>query len=121
MASTAWSTTSQASRRAPLSGNSGVSGVATQPRAAHAWFLAARPRTLPAATTPVVVGTAVAIADNSFHLVAALAALLVALLLQIAANLANDVFDFRRGADTAERLGPLRVTQVGLIPPARVM
>lgn len=98
-----------------------MSGVATQPRAAHAWFLAARPRTLPAATTPVVVGTAVAIADNSFHLVAALAALLVSLLLQIAANLANDVFDFRRGADTAERLGPLRVTQAGLIPPARVM
>lgn len=81
----------------------------------QAWLLAVRPKTLPAAVTPVVVGTAVAIGAGSFHLLAATAAIAVALLLQIAANLANDVFDFRRGADTEERLGPVRVTQSGLI------
>ncbi len=85
------------------------------------WVLAARPRTLPAAVAPVVTGTGVAIAEDGFWLPAALAAVLVALLLQIGANLANDVFDFRRGADTAERLGPPRVTQRGLIAPERVL
>jgi 1,4-dihydroxy-2-naphthoate octaprenyltransferase len=58
--------------------------------------------------------------DNSFRLLPALAALAVALLLQIASNVANDVFDFERGADTAERQGPLRVTQAGLLTPAHV-
>lgn len=85
------------------------------------WLLAARPKTLPAALAPVVVGTAVAIAEDRFHLVAALAAVAVALLLQIGANFANDVFDFRRGADTAERLGPIRVVQSGLIAPEAVL
>lgn len=85
------------------------------------WLLAARPRTLPAAVAPVLVGTGVAIAEDGFWLPAALAAMLVALLLQIGANLANDVFDFHRGADTAARLGPPRVTQRGLIPPQRVL
>jgi 1,4-dihydroxy-2-naphthoate octaprenyltransferase len=85
------------------------------------WLLAARPKTLPAAISPVVVGCAVAWADDGFDLVAALAAFAVALLLQIGANLANDVADFRRGADTHDRLGPLRVTQGGLIPPRRVV
>jgi 1,4-dihydroxy-2-naphthoate octaprenyltransferase len=84
-------------------------------------LLASRPKTLPAAVAPVVVGTAVAVAEGGFVVSAALAALAVALLLQIAANLANDVFDFRRGADTAARLGPVRVTQSGLIPPGRVL
>jgi 1,4-dihydroxy-2-naphthoate octaprenyltransferase len=88
---------------------------------ARAWLLAARPRTLPAALAPVIVGTALAIRDNAFAPGPALAAVVVALLLQIAANFANDVFDFRRGADTAERLGPTRVTQSGLIPPDRVL
>lgn len=85
------------------------------------WLLAARPRTLPAAVAPVVVGSGVAIAEGGFWFPAALAAVLVALLLQIGANLANDVFDFRRGADTADRLGPPRVTQRGLIPAGRVL
>ena len=85
-----------------------------------AWLLAVRPKTLPAAISPVLVGCAVAWAENGFDLVAALAAFAVALLLQIGANLANDVADFRRGADTDDRLGPLRVTQSGLIPPRQV-
>ncbi|MDF3017013.1 MAG: 1,4-dihydroxy-2-naphthoate octaprenyltransferase [Thermomicrobiales bacterium] len=66
-----------------------------------AWLLAARPKTLPAAISPVLVGCAVAWAENGFDLVAALAAFAVALLLQIGANLANDVADFRRGAIAA--------------------
>lgn len=88
---------------------------------ARAWLLAARPRTLPAAIAPVIVGTALAVRDDRFAPGPALAAILVALLLQIGANFANDVFDFRRGADTAERLGPTRVTQGGLIAPDRVL
>src|SRR5215218_118904 len=86
-----------------------------------AWLLATRPKTLPAAISPVLVSCAVAWAENGFDLVAALAAFAVALLLQIGANLANDVADFRRGADTPDRLGPLRVTQGGLIPPRQVV
>ncbi|MBP1694731.1 MAG: 1,4-dihydroxy-2-naphthoate polyprenyltransferase [Chloroflexi bacterium] len=84
------------------------------------WMLAARPKTLPAAASPVVIGSAVAYWDGYFRLGPALATLLAALLLQIGANLANDVFDFHRGADTAERLGPTRVTQAGLLAPRQV-
>jgi 1,4-dihydroxy-2-naphthoate octaprenyltransferase len=86
-----------------------------------AWLLAARPKTLPAAISPVLVGCAVAWAEHEFELVPAVAAFAVALLLQIGANLANDVADFRRGADTDSRLGPLRVTQGGLIAPRQVV
>jgi 1,4-dihydroxy-2-naphthoate polyprenyltransferase len=86
-----------------------------------AWLLAIRPKTLPAAISPVLVGCAVAWAEGEFDLVACLAAFAVALLLQIGANLANDVADFRQGADTQERLGPLRVTQGGLIPPRHIV
>jgi 1,4-dihydroxy-2-naphthoate octaprenyltransferase len=86
-----------------------------------AWLLAIRPKTLPAAISPVLVGCAVAWAEGGFDLVAALAAFAVALLLQIGANLANDVADFRRGADTHDRLGPQRVTQGGLISPRQVV
>ncbi len=95
--------------------------TAARPSPTRAWYLAARPKTLPAAVAPVVVGTAVAIAEDGFAPVAAVAACVVALLLQIGANLANDVFDFRRGADTAARLGPVRVTQSGLISPGSVL
>ncbi len=85
------------------------------------WILAARPKTLPAAAAPVIVGTAVAISENVFSFWPALAALLGALLIQIGANFANDVFDFKKGADTTERLGPLRVTQAGLLSPGQVL
>ncbi len=87
---------------------------------ASAWLLAARPKTLPAAIAPVMVGTAQAYSDGGFALLPALAALSVALLLQIGVNLANDYFDFKKGIDTEDRLGPVRVTQSGLIPPGRV-
>lgn len=85
-----------------------------------AWMLAARPKTLPAALSPVVVGSAVALAESRFDLLVAIAAIAVALLLQIGANFANDVADFRSGADTAHRLGPTRVTQSGLLSPRQV-
>jgi 1,4-dihydroxy-2-naphthoate octaprenyltransferase len=84
------------------------------------WWLAARPKTLPAAVSGVVAGTALAVRDGQFRLGPALAALLVGLLLQIGSNLANDVFDYERGADTPGRLGPLRVTQAGLLSPKQV-
>ena len=86
----------------------------------QAWLLATRPKTLPAAVAPVLVGTALAYADQGFAPLPAAAALAVALLLQIGVNLANDYFDFKKGIDTADRLGPMRVTQSGLIPPTRV-
>ncbi len=94
--------------------------IAHSPIGWRTWLLAARPKTLLAAVAPVVVGTAIAAADGGFYFPAALTAFAVALLLQIGANLANDVFDFRRGADV-NRLGPVRVTQSGLIPPERVL
>jgi 1,4-dihydroxy-2-naphthoate octaprenyltransferase len=69
----------------------------------------------------VIVGSAVAFWDGLFHFWPALAALLAALLLQIGANLANDVFDFHKGADTSARLGPTRVTQAGLLASRQVL
>jgi len=85
-----------------------------------AWMLAARPRTLPAAIAPVMLGSAAAVADKSFVWLPAVAALMVALLLQIGVNLANDYFDYLKGIDTQDRLGPPRVTQSGLIPAKQV-
>ena len=81
----------------------------------QAWMLAARPRTLPAAVTPVLVGSALAWSDGEFALFPALAALLCALLIQVGTNLANDYFDYVKGADIAERRGPTRAAQSGLI------
>lgn len=85
------------------------------------WLLAARPRTLPAAIAPVVVGTSLAIADDEFHALAFVAALVGSIFIQIGTNLSNDYSDARRGADTEDRLGPVRVTAGGLMPPARVL
>lgn len=92
----------------------------SHPGRLRAWVLAARPQTLPAAIAPVVVGSAAAFAAGSFRWLPFLAALAGALLIQIGTNLANDYFDFRKGADTAERLGPVRVTQAGLLAPEAV-
>lgn len=89
---------------------------------ASPWVLAARPRTLPAAAAPVIVGTAVAAGAGAGEMrpLAALACLAGALLLQIGANYANDLSDFRKGADGPGRLGPTRVTAAGLLTPGQV-
>ena len=84
------------------------------------WFLASRPKTLPAAVTPVLVGTALAIKDGVFAPGAALVALCSALLIQVGANFANDLYDFKRGADPETRLGPTRVTSAGMLSPQAV-
>ncbi len=85
------------------------------------WFLASRPKTLPAAVAPVIAGTAVAIHEGGEHWPTAILAMITALLLQVVANFANDVFDFRRGADTSERVGPTRVTASGLVSATAMM
>lgn len=93
-------------------------GLVSQGKAispAQAWLMAIRPKTLPAAVAPVVVGTALAWADGVFVLLPAVAALVAALLIQIGTNLANDYFDYVQGADVAGRKGPVRVAQSGLI------
>ncbi|MBT3337141.1 MAG: 1,4-dihydroxy-2-naphthoate polyprenyltransferase [Anaerolineae bacterium] len=87
---------------------------------AQIWLLAIRPKTLPAAGAGVITGTALAYYDSTFSFFPALAALIGAILLQIGSNLANDVFDYLRGAESKERLGPLRVTQAGLLTPKEV-
>jgi 1,4-dihydroxy-2-naphthoate octaprenyltransferase len=84
------------------------------------WWMAIRPKTLPAAVGPVAVGTAVAMADDTFLFLPALGCFLGAMLLQIGVNLANDYFDFKNNIDSDERQGPVRVTQSGLIPPSEV-
>ena len=83
------------------------------------WLQAARPRTLAASVAPVLVGTAVAAHVGHFKPLIALLALLSSLFIQVGTNLANDYSDFKRGADK-ERVGPQRVTQSGLVQPARV-
>jgi 1,4-dihydroxy-2-naphthoate octaprenyltransferase len=83
--------------------------------------MAARPRTLPAAVAPVLVGTALAIHVGRLHALAFVAALFGALFIQIGTNLSNDYSDAHRGADTEDRLGPVRVTAGGLVPPRQVL
>ncbi len=87
---------------------------------ASAWVQAARPKTLTAAAAPVLVGAGLAEAHGAFALFPVVAAFSGAVLIQIGTNLANDYYDFVRGADTTNRVGPVRVTQAGLIPPAQV-
>jgi 1,4-dihydroxy-2-naphthoate octaprenyltransferase len=85
------------------------------------WLMASRPRTLPAAVAPVLVGTAFAGFEHVFHPLRFLAALLGALFIQVGTNLSNDYSDARRGADSEDRLGPVRVTAGGLVPPRQVL
>jgi 1,4-dihydroxy-2-naphthoate octaprenyltransferase len=87
------------------------------------WLMAARPRTLPAAIAPVLVGTAAAVQwyGSLPRWGAFLAALVGSIFIQIGTNLANDYSDAKRGADTADRLGPVRVTASGMVTPQRVM
>lgn len=92
-----------------------MSEAAARPGRLQVWTMAIRPRTLPVSVAPVVVGSAIALADGVFRAGPALAALVGALLLQIASNLANDLFDHEKGADTEARIGPPRVMQLGLV------
>ncbi len=85
------------------------------------WLIAARPRTLPAAVAPVLVGTSLAWTVGPLDWIAFVAASLGALFIQVGTNLSNDYSDARRGADTEERLGPVRVTAGGLVPPKQVL
>ena len=93
----------------------------TRPSGVRIWLMAARVRTLPAAVAPVLVGTALAGYLHVFHPLRFLAALIGAMFIQIGTNLSNDYSDARRGADTEDRLGPVRVTAGGLVPPRQVL
>ena len=86
-----------------------------------AWLEAARPRTLPASLSPVLLGCALAYRDGVFQWIPALLCVGVALLAQIASNFANDYFDFKKGADGADRLGPERAVAQGWITPKAML
>lgn len=88
-------------------------GAPAPPGKRRAWILAARPPTLPAAVAPVLVGTAVASLQRDIDAVLFVQVLIAAILIQIGVNFANDYSDFRRGADTPERLGPPRAVAQG--------
>ena len=87
---------------------------------ARSWIVAARPKTLTAAVAPVLAGTGLAVHHGVVAWLPAAAALAGAIFIQIGTNLANDYYDFVRGGDTEERVGPVRVTQAGLIEPETV-
>jgi 1,4-dihydroxy-2-naphthoate octaprenyltransferase len=95
--------------------NSSAPAINEIPPKALVWFYAARPKTLPAAVAPVVVGSALAFSDGLFAFLPAFLALLCACLIQIGTNYANDLFDFHKGADTEKRIGPVRATQAGWV------
>ncbi len=102
--------------------NARAAALVAGPRSpVHIWVMAARPRTLPASVAPVLVGTSLALGAGHFNALAFLAALLGAMLIQVGTNLSNDYSDARRGADTEDRLGPVRVTAGGLVPPKQVL
>jgi len=85
------------------------------------WILAARPRTLGAAVVPVLAGAALAAGTGAFDTVATILIVICAVLIQIATNFFNDAIDHAKGADTAERLGPVRVTSAGLLSARAVL
>jgi 1,4-dihydroxy-2-naphthoate octaprenyltransferase len=91
------------------------------PSGVRIWLMAARLRTLPAAVAPVLVGTALAGFFHVFHPLRFIAALVGAVFIQVGTNLSNDYSDARRGADAEDRLGPVRVTAGGLVPPKQVL
>jgi 1,4-dihydroxy-2-naphthoate polyprenyltransferase len=99
----------------------GVTQGAPRPTSLQIWMMAARPKTLPAGIAPVLVGTALAGYLHVFHPLRFVAALLGSVLIQVGTNLSNDYSDARRGADTEDRLGPVRVTAGGLVPPKQVL
>jgi 1,4-dihydroxy-2-naphthoate octaprenyltransferase len=95
--------------------------TAATPSGIRIWLMAARIRTLPAAIAPVLVGTALAGWQHVFHPLRFVAALIGAIFIQVGTNLSNDYSDARRGADAEDRLGPVRVTAGGLVPPSQVL
>jgi len=95
--------------------------AAATPSGIRIWLMAARIRTLPAAIAPVLVGTALAGWQHIFHPLRFVAALIGAIFIQVGTNLSNDYSDARRGADAEDRLGPVRVTAGGLVPPRQVL
>ena len=98
-----------------------MASAVTTPSGVRIWLMAARIRTLPASIAPVLVGTALAGYAHVFHPLRFIAALIVAIFIQVGTNLSNDYSDARRGADTEDRLGPVRVTAGGLVPPDQVL
>ena len=98
-----------------------MSTAVSAPSGARIWLMAARARTLPAAIAPVLVGTSLAGYQHVFHPLRFLAALIGAIFIQVGTNLSNDYSDARRGADAEDRLGPVRVTAGGLVPPRQVL
>jgi 1,4-dihydroxy-2-naphthoate octaprenyltransferase len=98
-----------------------VTATGHAPSGVRIWLMAARVRTLPAAIAPVLVGTSLAGYGGVFHALRFVAALVGAIFIQVGTNLSNDYSDARRGADTEDRLGPVRVTAGGLVPPRRVL
>src|SRR3989338_9117914 len=84
------------------------------------WLLAIRPKPPPAGIAPVLMATIMVFGDGIGDVPTALLCFVTALLLQIGTNLANDYYDFKKGTDTVDRVGPTRVTQAGLIPPGQV-
>ena len=105
----------------PAPGVMSATRAAIRPSGVRIWLMAARVRTLPAAIAPVLVGTALAGFLHVFHPLRFVAALVGAIFIQIGTNLSNDYSDARRGADTEDRLGPVRVTAGGLVPPRQVL
>lgn len=93
----------------------------SSPSAWRHWLEAARPKTLPAAIMPVMVGTSLALAHDAADYLRAAICLVFALLVQIGTNFANDYFDFVKGADTPARVGPRRAVAAGLIAPGRML
>lgn len=99
-----------------------MEAVSVNPSSVKSWFLALRPKTLSAGIVPIAVGTF--LTGYTFAAIdwtVAFCALFASLFIQIATNLINDVLDFKKGKDTQERLGPIRVTQTGLLSPKQVM
>ena len=94
--------------------------IAQRPHTIEIWLLASRPKTWFASISPVLLGSAMAMKDGFFHPWLFLFILLTGLGIQIGTNLTNDYYDWKRGADTEKRQGPLRVTQAGLVSPARM-
>jgi 1,4-dihydroxy-2-naphthoate octaprenyltransferase len=95
-----------------------IASATLSPR--RVWWAAVRPATLAASVSPVLAGTAIAIHEGGARPAAGLAALVVAIAIQLGVNFANDYSDFVRGADTPERVGPVRAASSGVVPPEHV-